>query len=75
MPGNKLTAKSSQNTTHNINYALQQHVSTQLSHHQATFKTILKVYKETVHVWDPKGVTRVCYYSIVHICDTKGVLL
>jgi hypothetical protein len=55
-----VTVNSSQNTTFNINYALQQHVSTQMSHHQATFKTTFKVYKVTVHIWDPKGAQLLC---------------
>ena len=34
---------SSQNTIYNIKYALQRHVSTRNSHHQANFKTIFEV--------------------------------
>jgi hypothetical protein len=55
----------SQYTTYNISCASQQNVSTQMSPHQANFKTIFKVYKVTAHIWDPKGLRRECFNSIV----------
>jgi hypothetical protein len=55
-----LIVNPSQNTTYNINYVLQQQVSTQMSHHQAAFETIFEVYKVTVHIWDLKGLQRFC---------------
>ena len=50
---------------YNINCALQRHVSTRRSHHQATFKTIFKMYKVTVHIWGTKGLTRLYYNNII----------
>ena len=57
--------KISQNTTYNISYALQRHVSTGRSRHQAIFKTIFKVYKVTLcaHLGPQRAYK--CVYTLV----------
>ena len=65
----KITVK----TTYNIKYALQRHVSTRRSHHQATLKTIFKMYKVTAHIWDSKGLTGVYTPRGVHPCKPFGI--
>jgi hypothetical protein len=56
-----LTVIFSQTTIYNINYALQRHFSTQMIHRQATFKTIFKVYKVTVHISSYGGLEDACW--------------
>jgi len=38
-----------------------------MSNHQAVFKTIFKMRKVNVHIWDPKGPTRLYYNNILYL--------
>ena len=58
---------------YSTNYALRRYVTTRNNHHQAIFKTIFKVYKVTVHIWDPKGhQPATLYVHYTTSCNTES---